>query len=125
MPKVTANYETVVIFNTKLGEEGIAANVEKFKSLISENGTITNVDEWGKRKLAYAIEDETEGYYMLVEFTSAPEFPAELDRIYKITDGVLRSLIVAKDEEEAKEEPKEEEAPAAPAAEEPAAPAEQ
>ena len=57
MPKVTANYETVVIFNTKLGEEGIAANVEKFKSLISENGTITNVDEWGKRKLAYAIED--------------------------------------------------------------------
>ena len=94
MPKVTANYETVVIFNTKLGEEGIAANVEKFKSLISENGTITNVDEWGK--LAYAIEDETEGYYMLVEFTSAPEFPAELDRIYKITDGVLRSMIIAK-----------------------------
>lgn len=94
--KVTANYETVVIFNTKLGEEGIAANVEKFKSLISENGTITNVDEWGKRKLAYAIEDETEGYYMLVEFTSAPEFPAELDRIYKITDGVLRSMIIAK-----------------------------
>ena len=93
MPKVTANYETVVIFNTKLGEEGIAANVEKF---ISENGTITNVDEWGKRKLAYAIEDETEGYYMLVEFTSAPEFPAELDRIYKITDGVLRSMIIAK-----------------------------
>ena len=83
MPKVTANYETVVIFNTKLGEEGIAANVEKFKSLISENGTITNVDE-------------TEGYYMLVEFTSAPEFPAELDRIYKITDGVLRSMIIAK-----------------------------
>ena len=88
MPKVTANYETVVIFNTKMGEEGIAANVEKFKSLISENGTITNVDEWGKRKLAYAIEDETEGYYMLVEFTS--------DRIYKITDGVLRSMIIAK-----------------------------
>ena len=85
MPKVTANYETVVIFNTKMGEEGIAANVEKFKSLISENGTITNVDEWGKRKLAYAIEDETEGYYMLVEFTSNPDFPAELDRIYKIT----------------------------------------
>ena len=64
-----------LVFNTKLGEEGIAANVEKFKSRISENGTITNVDEWGKRKLAYAIEDETEGYYMLVEFTSAPEFP--------------------------------------------------
>ena len=97
MPKVTANYETVVIFNTKMGEEGIAANVEKFKSLISENGTITNVDEWGKRKLAYAIEDETEGYYMLVEVTTNPDFPAELDRIYKITDGVIRSIIIKKD----------------------------
>ena len=96
MPKVTGNYETVVIFNTKLGEEAITDNVEKFKSLISENGTIVNVDEWGKRKLAYPIEDEFEGYYMLVEFTSAPEFPAELDRIYKITDGVLRSMIIAK-----------------------------
>ena len=96
MPKETANYETVVIFNTKMGEEGIAANVEKFKSLISENGTITNVDEWGKRKLAYAIEDETEGYYMLVEFTSNPDFSAELDRIYKINDGVLLSMIIAK-----------------------------
>lgn len=96
MPKTTGTYETVVIFNTKMGEEAITANVEKFKSLISENGTITNVDEWGKRRLAYAIEDETEGYYMLVEFTSAPEFPAELDRIYKITDGVLRSMIIAK-----------------------------
>ena len=96
MPKVTGTYETGVIFNTKLGEEAIAANVEKYKSLISENGTIVNVDEWGKRKLAYAIEDEIEGYYMLVEFTSAPEFPAELDRIYKITDGVLRSMIIAK-----------------------------
>ena len=96
MPNVTGNYENVVIFNTKLGEEAITANVEKFKSLISENGTIVNVDEWGKRKLAYPIEDEFEGYYMLVEFTSAPEFPAELDRIYKITDGVLRSMIIAK-----------------------------
>ena len=96
MAQITGNYETVAIFNTKLGEEGIAALVEKFKALIAENGTVTNVEDWGKRRLAYPIEDETEGYYLFVEFTSAPAFPAELDRIYKITDGVLRSLIVAK-----------------------------
>ncbi|MBR6736114.1 MAG: 30S ribosomal protein S6 [Oscillospiraceae bacterium] len=96
MAKLTANYETVMIFNVQTGEEGIAALSEKFKSLISANGTITNVEDWGKRRLAYPIEDETEGYYLFVEFTSAPEFPAELDRIYKITDGVLRSMIVNK-----------------------------
>ena len=96
MAKNIANYETVAIFNVNLGEEGIAALTEKFKALIAENGTVTNVEEWGKRRLAYPIEDETEGYYLFIEFTSAPEFPAELDRVYKITDGVLRSLIVVK-----------------------------
>lgn len=99
MAKTSANYETVAIFNTKLGEEGIPEIVEKFKSLIGANGTITNVEEWGKRRLAYPIEDETEGHYLFVEFSSAPEFPAELDRIYKITDGVLRSLIVVKNDD--------------------------
>jgi small subunit ribosomal protein S6 len=96
MAQVTANYETVAIFNVQLGDEGIAALVEKFKTLIGANGTISNVEEWGKRRLAYPIYDETEGFYLFVEFASAPEFPAELDRIYKITDGVLRSLIIAK-----------------------------
>lgn len=96
MAKATANYETVVIFSLQTGEEGITALTEKFKSLISANGTITNVEEWGKRRLAYPINDENEGHYLFVEFTSAPEFPAELDRIYKITDGVLRSMIIAK-----------------------------
>ena len=114
-----------MVFSMKNGEESVNALVEKFSSLIGENGTITKVDTWGQRALAYPINDETVGYYVVINFTSKPDFPAELDRIYKITDGVLRSLIVAKDEEEAKEEPKEEEAPAAPAAEEPAAPAEQ
>ena len=96
MAKATANYETVVIFSLQTGEEGITALTEKFKSLISANGTITNVEEWGKRRLVYPINDETEGHYLFVEFSSAPEFPAELDRVYKITDGVLRSLIIAK-----------------------------
>ena len=95
---VKNSYETVAIFNTKLGEEGIAALVEKFKTLIEANGTIDSVEDWGKRRLAYEIEDETEGYYYLVNFTSDASFPAELDRVYKITDGVLRSLIVKKGE---------------------------
>ena len=96
MGKVTATYETMLVFNTKLGDEGVKALVEKFKALIEANGTIESVDEWGKRKLAYAIEDETEGYYVLYTFTCKPDFPAELDRIIKITDGVLRSLITVK-----------------------------
>ncbi len=96
MPRTTAKYETVFILNTKKGEEGVNQLVEKFKNLISENGTVLNIDEWGKRKLAYPIEDETDGYYTLIEFEANPEFPAELDRIYNITDGVLRSLIIAK-----------------------------
>ena len=93
MPKVNANYETLFIVNATIGEEAIASVVEKFKTLISQHGEITNVNEWGKRRLAYAIDDMTEGYYVLVEFTSKPEFPAELDRVMKITEGVVRCLI--------------------------------
>ncbi len=96
MAKQSGHYETVMVFNTKLGEEAIQALVEKFKTLIQQNGTINNIDVWGKRRLAYLIEDEAEGYYVLVDFTSKPDFPAELDRVYKITDGVLRSLITVK-----------------------------
>ena len=95
MPKITGKYETVFIVDVNLGEENIAAMVEKFKTLIEANGTVTNVNEWGKRRLAYPINDMNEGYYTLIEFESKPEFPRELDRIYNITDGVMRSLIVA------------------------------
>lgn len=96
MAKISANYETMVVLNTKIGEDAIKALVQKFKSLIEENGTIAEVNEWGKRKLAYLIDDETEGYYVLYTFESKPDFPAELDRVLKITDGVLRSLITVK-----------------------------
>ena len=96
MPKVTANYEVLFIVNATIGEEAIASTVEKFTTLISQNGEITSVNEWGKRRLAYAIDDLTEGYYVRVEFTSKPEFPAELDRIFNITEEVMRSMIIAK-----------------------------
>lgn len=97
MPTVKGSYEAVFIFSLNLGEEGVPAMVEKFKTLIAENSEIGEIDEWGKRRLAYPIEDETEGYYVLYNFVSGPEFPAELERISKITDGVLRSMVVRKD----------------------------
>ena len=90
------SYETMLVFSVANGDENVAALVEKFKALIEANGTIESVDEWGKRKLAYPINYETEGYYMLVNFTCEPEFPAELDRIVKITEGVIRSLTIKK-----------------------------
>ena len=90
------SYETMLVFSVANGDESVAALVEKFKALIEANGTIESVDEWGKRKLAYPINYETEGYYMLINFTCEPEFPAELDRIVKITEGVIRSLTLKK-----------------------------
>ena len=98
MPIVKGSYEAVFIFSMTLGEEGVAALEEKFKTLIDGSAELGEIDEWGKRRLAYPINDETEGFYVLYNFVSGPEFPAELDRISKITDGVLRSLIVRKPE---------------------------
>lgn len=92
-----AKYETMLVVSTASDEEATLALVAKFKALIEANGTIENVEEWGKRKLAYPINDETEGYYVVTTFESNPEFPAELDRVYHITDGVLRSMIIAKE----------------------------
>ena len=75
-------------------QEQIKALTEKFSELIKANGTLTNIDEWGKRKLAYEINYESEGYYVLYNFESKPDFPAELERVINITDGVLRSVVV-------------------------------
>ena len=96
MAKQIEKYELMAVISLKKDEEGINALVEKFKAMIEANGTLESVDEWGKRKLAYLINDEAEGYYVLFNYQAAPEFPAELDRVVKITDGVLRSLIVKK-----------------------------
>ena len=94
---MTNKYEAVLIFSVlNKDEAAIAAMVEKFKTLIEANGTVEGVDEWGKRRLAYLIDDETEGYYAIYTFESAPEFPAELERVAKITEGVLRVMTVRK-----------------------------
>lgn len=120
MATITANYEAVMIFSVKNGEEATQALITKFQDIIAQNGTINNVDDWGKRRLAYEIDDQVEGHYILVDFTSPAAFPAELDRVLGITDGVIRSLITCKVIPTKKAEPAPAPAPA-PAATEAAA----
>ena len=98
MAKINANYEALYILDPSLTEEQTAALVAKFKGVVEANGTVTEVDEWGKRRLAYPINDLMEGYYVLMTFTAAAAVPAELDRIFRITEGVMRSMIVCKDQ---------------------------
>ena len=98
MAKVSANYEVVFVVDPAQGEEAVATQVNNFKTLIEQNASNVEVEEWGTRKLAYPIDYKTEGYYVLVNFTSAPEFPRELDRKLRIADGIMRSLIVCKGE---------------------------
>ncbi len=98
MAKTSEKYEVMYIINPNLSEEETAAVVEKFKTLVEQNGTLDEMEEMGKRKLAYEINYLSEGYYVLIKFTSGPEFPAELDRILGITDGVIRSLITRRPE---------------------------
>ncbi|MCR4781023.1 MAG: 30S ribosomal protein S6 [Ruminiclostridium sp.] len=94
MAKTGEKYEAVVVFSLKNGEEAIKALVAKFSDLIKEHAELVDVDEWGKRKLAYEINYESDGYYVVYHFDSKPEFPDEFERVINITDGVLRSMVV-------------------------------
>ena len=88
-------YETIFILHPSLDEEAVKANIEKFKGVIENGGgTIENVDFWGKRKLAYEIAKVNEGFYTLINFEANTELPKELDRVFRITDGVIRHIIV-------------------------------
>lgn len=91
-------YESIFILSPELTEDGTKALVEKFKNIMTTSATLESMDEWGKRKLAYPINYKTEGYYVLANFKSEPDFPHELERIYKITDGVLKYIVLKKDE---------------------------
>ena len=96
---MTNKYETVFVLSTKTyaDDAALEAATEKFKGIIAENGgVITNVDVWGKRRLAYAVNYETEGYYVVVNFDGSADLPKELNRNYHITEGVLRSIVVKK-----------------------------
>ena len=93
-------YEFAVIVSSKLEDEDRAKTIDKVKEYVTRfGGTVTEVEEWGKRKLAYLINKEAEGYYVLFEFESTAEFPAELDRKFRINEDVIRSMIIKKEDE--------------------------
>jgi len=90
------SYESIFIINSKIGEDAIKALIEKFKGLFEKSTKLESIDEWGKRKLAYPIEKVDEGYYVMVNFEAEPNFPRELERVYKITEGVIKYLVIKK-----------------------------
>lgn len=98
MEKLMNSYETLFIIDAQLAEEDIKALTAKFTDLIAANGTVGEVSEWGKRRLAYPINDKNEGYYVLINFESGAGFPAELERIFGITDGIMRSIVIRHEE---------------------------
>jgi len=94
MEKVNAAYETLFIVDLSLGDDGVRAMTDRFLAMIAEAGEITETSEWGKRRLAYPINDLNEGYYVLVNYTAPAEFPAELERVFNITEGIMRSMTI-------------------------------
>ena len=94
---VINSYEAVIVVSIKLGEEAVAETVKKFKELIEKHGTDESIDEWRKRSLAYPINNETDAYDVLVNFHSDAEFPADLDRLTKITARARRSMLIKKE----------------------------
>ena len=94
MEKITNSYETLFIIDAQLSEEAIKALIEKFTSLIASNGTLGEISEWGKRRLAYPINDKNDGYYVLVNFKSEGSFTAELERLFGINENILRSIVI-------------------------------
>ena len=107
MAKLSEKYETMVVYSLKNGEEQIETLGAKFTALIREGATLVNVNEWGKRRLAYPINYENDGYYVLYAFDATPDFPKEFERVLNITEGVIRFLTVLRNDAPAKPEPDE------------------
>ena len=99
MEKVINSYEGLFIVDTEIGEDAVRAKVDKFIERIKRNAEIVEVNEWGKRRLAYPINDKPEGYYVVVTFKGQPDFPAEFERLCKIDENILRSLVIKLDYE--------------------------
>ena len=93
---MTNKYEAAIVYSVAGGDDAVSALKEKFNELIAKNGEVENVDDWGKRRLAYPINYETEGVYVFTTFTAPADFPAELERVAGITDGVLRAMVIKK-----------------------------
>ena len=90
-------YETIFIIDLTKGEEAVTASLEKFKNLIESSSELEKVDEWGKKRLAYPINDMNDGYYVYIQFTAETDFPAELERIFRITEDILRFLVIRRE----------------------------
>ena len=101
MEKLIHSYETLFIIDAQLSDEEIKAVAEKFIARIEKNGSVKEVNEWGKRRLAYPINDKNEGYYVLVNFESQGNLPAELERIFGITEGIMRSIVIRHEDKKA------------------------
>ena len=91
-------YELVLVVNAKIEDDARAAVVDKAKAYVERfGGTVTEVEDWGKRKLAYEIQHMKEGFYYFIQFEAATEAPAEIERRVRIMENVLRYLVVRKD----------------------------
>ena len=99
MEKVINSYEGMFIVSLANGEEAAKATVNKFTGLITANAEVIQIDEWGKRRLAYPIEDMNEGYYTVATFKSEGAFPAELQRLMNIDESVMRVMVIKLDHE--------------------------
>ena len=97
MEKVINTYENLFIVSLANGEDAAKETVNKFTTLIANNAEIVEVADWGKRRLAYLINDESEGYYTVVTFKTASDFPAELDRLFNIDENVMRAMTIKLD----------------------------
>ena len=107
MAKLNEKYEAVVVFSLKNGEEQVETLKAKFQSLIESKAELVSVNEWGKKRLAYPINYENDGYYVLYNFDCEPGFPKEFERVLNITEGILRFLTVLRVEAPPKPEPEE------------------
>lgn len=91
-------YESVIIINPSLEEQGIKEVITKFTDLINGNGKVENIEEVGRKKLAYEIQKHSEGYYTVFTFEANPEFITELERIYRITDSIMKFITIRKED---------------------------
>lgn len=87
-------YESVVIINPSVEEQGVKSLIAKFTDLINSDGKLEKVEELGKKKLAYEIKKNSEGYYVVLNFEANPNLVAELERVYRITDEVIKFIVV-------------------------------
>ena len=91
-------YESIIIVNPKVEEEGLKELEEKFTGLINENGKVESVEKMGKKRLAYEIKKNKEGIYLLFNFEAKPDSITELERVYRITDEILKFIVVRKED---------------------------